>query len=339
MLADAHGRYGAHAHLFTTAPVWFFEESLAGAFTYHETAVDVGFRQASALVADVPATVEALRALVPFDTKLITGLARKVRDAGCTVVLCDIAPLGVAVAEAAGLPSVLVENFSWPWLYEPLLSEAPELEPICRELDHWSARASVHLQARPVCARNADVELVDPVSREARLSRPEARRVLGIDPDVSVVVVTMGGYGEDMPFMPALQAMDGIEFVVTGTQATARDGNVHGYDNRTPLFMPDVLRAADALVAKLGYGIVSEAWREGLPLGGVTRPDFREMASLEAFCAQEVSGRVYSAERFRSGAWLDDLPELLAMPRRPHLVGGAARIADVLVEQSKTADV
>ena len=28
---------------------------------------------------------------------------------------------------------------------------------------------------------------------------------------------------------------------------------------------------------------MSEVWREGLPFGWVTRPDFREMASLEAF--------------------------------------------------------
>ena len=126
VLAEAHRRAGAHAHLFTTAPRWFFAESLA-AFTYHDVTVDVGFRQKSALTIDPERTVEALQALVPFDPGLVERLATDVVEAGCSAVLCDIAPLGVAVAERAGLPSVLVENFSWPWLYEPLVPEASEL--------------------------------------------------------------------------------------------------------------------------------------------------------------------------------------------------------------------
>lgn len=338
VMAAAHRQGGVHFDLFTSAPRWFFEESIAGTFRYHEAVVDVGFRQRSALEVDLPATIAALLDHVPFDEGLIGGLADQVRSAGCAGVLCDIAPLGIAVAERAGLPSVLVENFSWPWLYEPYTSDVPRLGAIGVELDQWSERATVHVQARPVCHRRPNLELVDPISREPRLERAEARRALGVEHDGPVVVLTMGGYGEDFPFLDRLRELRDTTFLVTGMPATGIDGNLLLFDNGTPLFMPDVLRAADAVVAKLGYGTVAEVWREGLPFGHVTRRDFREMPPLERFAADEMSGFLIEGDAFASGQWADRIPELLAEPRRPHTTGGASRVAEILLEVCGLAD-
>jgi hypothetical protein len=321
----------AHFDVFTTAPRWFFEESLGGAFDYHEEVVDVGFRQRSALHVDVGATTDALRSFLPFDPNGIGSLGDRVRGLGCDAVLCDIAPLGVAVADAAGLPSLLVENFSWPWLYEPYMDAEPELASFGEEFDHWAARATVHVQARPMCDRDPGLEAVDPIGRPPRMSREEARRHLALSPDERLVVVTMGGYGEDLSFLPRLGAMDGLRFLVTGAHRTDVSGNVHLYDNGTPLYMPDVLRAADAVVAKLGYGMVSEVWAEGLPFAHVTRPGFREMDALEAFAHEHLSGFLLDDVAFSAGEWVDRLPELLALERRPHEGGGASRVAEILV--------
>ena len=332
VLAEVNRRAGATFELFTTAPRWFFEESLAGTFRYHEVLVDVGFRQESALEFDLNGTVTALESLVPFDEERVAALAALVRGTGCDAVLCDIAPLGIAVADAAGLPSVLVENFSWSWLYEPLFEVAPDLRAISSEFDRWVARATVHVQAQPVCERSDGCELVDPISREARLDRAAARIALDIDGARPVVLVTMGGYGEPMPFLSRLRELSNVTFVITGAAQSGRDGNLHLFDNNTPLFMPDVMRAADALVAKLGYGTVSEAWREGIPFAHVTRPDSREMASLETFVHDQLAGFLVTRREFTQGKWIDRLPELLALPRRPRPGGGAARVAEILLD-------
>ena len=47
-----------------------------------------------------------LAEILPFPPQLIDDLARTIHDAGCERVFCDIAPMGVAVAQAAGLPAV-----------------------------------------------------------------------------------------------------------------------------------------------------------------------------------------------------------------------------------------
>jgi hypothetical protein len=142
----------------------------------------------------------------------------------------------------------------------------------------------------------------------------------------------MGGHSEDLAFLPRLQEERGTHFLVTGATRTRTENNVRHVDNQTPLYMPDVLRAADALVAKLGYGTVSEVWAEGLPFAHVTRPGFREMPALEAFVDRETNGFRMADRDFVEGAWIDRLPELIAMARRPHTGGGAARVAEILLE-------
>ena len=51
-----------------------------------------------------------LAELLPYSEELLNDLARQC--AGCRFILADIAPLGIAVAQRTGIPSVLVENFT-----------------------------------------------------------------------------------------------------------------------------------------------------------------------------------------------------------------------------------
>lgn len=325
---------GARFEVYAAAPRWFFDESVRGSYRLHDVRIDVGFVQRDSLAFDLPATVSALRAMLPFREPLVEELAREVRAAGCRAVLCDIAPLGIAVAERAGLPSVLLENFTWPWLYEPLLAHAPELAPLSAELERWFARATIHVQTAPVCREDAGAALVvPPISRPPRGSREEVRRGLSLEPGVPVVVLTMGGVPQEMPFLDRLRAVRDVTFLVTGAARTRVEGNVRLFDNGTRIYMPDLVRAADAVVAKLGYSTLSEVWREGRPLARVTRPDFRESETLAAWSAGRVPGFEIEDVSFATGDWLERLPELLAAPTAtPRAEGGAERVARFLTE-------
>jgi UDP:flavonoid glycosyltransferase YjiC (YdhE family) len=105
-----------HFHIFTRVPRWFFAESLRASFTYHACLTDIGLVQDSALKENLPQTLERLREFFPFNQSLISNLAHLIMRHQCRAVLCDIAPLGIAVARAAGVPSVLIENFTWDWI-------------------------------------------------------------------------------------------------------------------------------------------------------------------------------------------------------------------------------
>src|SRR5262249_44139036 len=116
-----------HFDIFTAAPEFVFRDSLLGHFTVHQAVTDIGLVQKSALIEDAAATAAKLDEFLPFDTFLFRSWADWLERLQCELVVCDIAALGLAVAEAAGLPSLLIENFTWDWVYRAYASEAPAL--------------------------------------------------------------------------------------------------------------------------------------------------------------------------------------------------------------------
>ncbi|NQU64479.1 MAG: hypothetical protein HQ517_09385, partial [SAR324 cluster bacterium] len=92
-----------HVDLFSRTPAWFFSDSLEGPYTYHELATDIGLVQTNPLTEDLPATLDRLDEFMPFAEELILKLVRQLRQSGCRLVICDISPLGIAVAERAGI--------------------------------------------------------------------------------------------------------------------------------------------------------------------------------------------------------------------------------------------
>jgi hypothetical protein len=326
-------RFRARFLVYSTAPGWFFEESLGTSYRQDPVPTDVGFVQRSALEHDLAGTVAELECMLPYETnRLVDSLAREVREERCRAVLCDISPMGIAVAERAGVPSVLVENFTWPWLYEPLEEREPALAPLSEYLARWFGRATHHVQTHPLCRRDPEADLlVAPISRTARGTRAAIRRDLGIDPERPVVVITLGGVPQALPFVARLERMSDVAFLVTGAPRTERRGHVLLFDNRTRVYMPDFVRASDAVVAKLGYSTAAEVWREGRPLAVITRSDFRETGPLRTWVKRELPGFEIPGADFGAGDWLDRIPELLGMTPPPFReAGGAEEVADYL---------
>ena len=304
--------------LFTTVPEWFFRHSLDGLCRHHPCVVDVGLRQTSPLEFDVEATRDAVEAFISQAPRDAEALAEQVNGLGCSAVVCDISPLGLMVAERAGLPSVLVENFTWDWLYEPLAVRDPAFVPIVEWMRARFAEAGQRIQARPRCELLAKSDLVvPPISRRPRRERPDVRAELEVGGDAPLVLITMGGVSQPLPFLAELRKRDDVIFVVTGSEQMTQEGNLRLFNNAARVFMPDLIRAADWVVAKLGYGTLAEVWAAGRPLGYVGRSDFRETGPLEDFARSEIPSLEISETDFSTGTWIDRIDDLLALGSAP----------------------
>jgi hypothetical protein len=102
--------------IFTQVPQWFLRHSIPGEFEYHSLLTDIGLVQETPLKANLKKTLHRLDQFLPLDPLIIHELAEFVRDRKCQLIVCDISPLGIKVAKEAGIPSVLVENFTWDWI-------------------------------------------------------------------------------------------------------------------------------------------------------------------------------------------------------------------------------
>ncbi len=303
--------------IFTQVPRWVFNDSLTGPFGYHSVYTDVGLAQVSAMVEDLPKTIERLSEIYPFRKVLVQQLAAQIQQLGCTAVLCDVAPLGIAVAKAAGVPSVLIENFTWEWIYETYAAEAPGLWPHIEFLRGAFAAADYHIQTAPVCVPQVVDLTTTPVSRSPRTPIGVVREQLNIPPEAKAVLLTMGGIEPGQyPFLAQLPQQAEYFVIPGGSQDTIiSEGGMRRLPHHSQFFHPDLLNACDAVVGKLGYSTLAEAYHAGLPFGYVPRSRLRESKILGPYVQRELSGIEISNAEFDEGRWLDVLPDLLTRPR------------------------
>jgi UDP:flavonoid glycosyltransferase YjiC (YdhE family) len=318
-----------HFEIFTRVPRWFFDDSLDGSFTYHSLLTDIGLVQETALREHIGKTVESLNRFLPFTPRLIDRLARYVTRLKCEMILCDIAPLGIAVGKAAGLPSVLIENFTWDWIYQAYTRADGRIKDHAAYLGKVFRAADYHIQTEPICFRRSADLRTSPVSREPRTSRAQTREKLGIPRRAKAVLITMGGIPGEYEFLHQLEAERGVYFVIPGSGAAARRrGNLVLLPHRSEFFHPDLVAACDAVIGKLGYSTVAEAYHAGVPLAYVARPRFRESKIVARFVHAQMQGLEIPQAAFQNGDWLRRLPDLLALPRiRRNGTNGAQQAA------------
>lgn len=305
-----------HFHIFTRVPRWFFVESLQVGFTYHAYLTDIGLVQENALEENLPQTLQRLREFLPFRSSPLSMLAARVRRLHCRAVLCDIAPLGIAVARAARVPSVLIENFTWDWIYAGYRRDDARFGKYIAYLRAIFRTADYHIQTEPICVPRACDLVTHPVAREPRTSTREIRDQLGIPSRARVVLITMGGIPQQHTFVDHLTQVTSVYFVVPGNhRRVERRANVVLLPHRSAFYHPDLVHASDAVIGKAGYSTVAEAYRAGVPFGYISRPKFREAKTMAHFIATQMRGLEISATDFHSGRWLARVDELLALPR------------------------
>ncbi len=303
-------------HLYTSVGRRFFSGSLSAAFQYHPLVTDVGMVQKTPFAEDLPATVERLKRFYPCDPDLVDDLARQVKALDCRLIVCDIAPLGIAVGLRAGIATLLVENFTWDWVYAGYRDYRQALQPFCRYLGGLFAAADYHLQTRPVCRPREAHLTTGPISRRPRTDAGTLRRRLGIPPGARMVVVTLGGTSDLYVFSDFALAAGDIYLVVPGSGDTL---TVHERVILLPtysgFFHPDLIHTADAVVGKAGYSTLAEVYAAGVPFGYVKRAGFRESAILEDFVARHMPSLEISEKALATGLAPDLIARLLSLPR------------------------
>lgn len=305
--------------IFTKVPPWFFDYSLPGGFGYHEVLTDIGLVQQNSLVADLDETARHLDAFLPFDARLVDSLATQVTHLGCQMLLCDIAPLGIAVAHRAGVRSMLVENFTWDWIYGAYEADHPRIAEHVATLDNWFRQADYHIQTEPCHPRVPADLVVPPVSRQLQTAPESIRARLDVPVDAPFIMLTMGGTAWRYTFLEGVARWPDVYFVVpvldeqlTGEPMPA---NLRLLPHNSGIFHPDLVNASDALIGKVGYSTLAEVYQAGVAFGYVIRPNFRESAVLSHYVAHQMQGLPIQPTAFEEGQWLDLVPQLLALPR------------------------
>ena len=319
--------------IFTTVPAWFFAQSNTFQFHYHRLRTDIGLVQVTPFEEDLSATVQNLQRFLPFDHSQISACAQKIRRLKCQLVICDIAPMGIRVAKAAGVPSVLIENFTWDWIYEGYKEKA--LDKFIVYLQSIFAEATCHIQTQPTCKPAAADFTAGPASRKIKTPAADIRRKLRLSDSCNVVMITAGGIPKNYDFEDRLRKQTDTHFIIPGTVQTERlQDNLILLPENSTYFHPDLINAADAVIGKVGYGTLAEIYQAGVPFGYCTRTHYRESKPLVDFIKNNMPGFAISESEFQNGAFVRHLEKLLKIPRASHNAqNGADQIAGYLINR------
>ncbi len=317
----------------TSAPRWLFDATVRTPFTWIDGPCDTGVVQIDSLRLDEAATIRQAAAFYDGLALRVEHERRLLAAHGARLVIADAPPLACAAADAAGVPAIVLANFTWDWIYAGYpewLAGAPGLMPAIRA----AYGRAVEAWRLPMHGGFSSIDrIVDLpyIARHARHDRAHVRATLSLPLDEPLALSSFGGYG--LPdFNPSrLDCLGAIGVVLTGHGApTCLPSGLFFVDERriyeAGLRYEDLVAAVDVVVTKPGYGIISECIANDTALLYTSRGRFREYEVMVAAMPRVLRCAFIDRQGLLDGRWLEPLTGLLARPapaERPRTDGAA----------------
>lgn len=298
-------------HICTTVPNWFFADSLNVDFEYHEIITDIGLVQTDPVNIDHQRSIDELNLFYPFTEIRLSQASALLHQIDAFACLCDISPLGIQAAKQSKIPAVLIENFTWDWIYHQLGKYQPEylqISDIVKELFH----PAFHIRVQPECPTfHKFNQLIGPIARNPILDRFTIRNTLGIPMDKPVIFISLGGV--DYNYSLKLKNFDGSFHVAVydNNRLDIPDRHVTVLSRQSGIRSQDILAASDLVIGKPGYSTISEIVTNGIPFMYVPRPGFPESKFLEDYVQKFVPTKSITQKEFLNGNWVSYVPDLL----------------------------
>ena len=331
----------------TAAPRWLFDLTVKGRVTFSHLETDTGVVQIDALSLD---EADSIRRAASFHSDLVSRAAtetRVLREISAGLVVGDIPPLAFAVGHAAGVPSIGIGNFTWDWVYAdyPRVRLAPSLLPAIRGA-YARASMALRLPMHGGFESFSNVKDIPFIARHAAKSREEVVKALKLPAEKPIVLVSFGGYGLSSLDTEPLSKFKKYT-VVTTTTTTLSRGRKESSDRKGSFISipeeavydagvryEDLVAAAEAVVTKPGYGIVSEAIANDTAVLYTSRGHFPEYDVIVKELPQYVRSAFIDQNDLFAGKWEPSLDKLLAQPKmkkKPE-TNGADVAAEILLK-------
>jgi L-arabinokinase len=154
------------------------------------------------------------------------------------------------------------------------------------------------------------------VARRAQQSRAEVRLAHGLPENAKLVLLSFGGFQAAIPALDRLASWQDYVFVMTPDLVPGSlPPNVRALP-RDQLDYVSLMAACDVVVTKPGYGIISDALANRVPVLYTDRGPFREYDVLAAELDRLSPSRYIGSGAVQAGELGPDLDALLAQPQR-----------------------
>ena len=313
--------------LFGKTPHWFWKNNFPAKTNYvcFTETTDVGLIQKSPFEHDLKKTITKLKSFFENEESCVNNIVDQLYQHGVNLVLSDISTLGLKVGKKLGVPTVLVENFTWSWIYQKLTHENPYFIEVIQRLEQSYKLADLRIQCTPFCEFSDSAIQVCPVFRPPIQTPAFTKDQLGFLPNEDFFLLTTGGIVQSFKEDSLLDSK--INLVIPENRPSIRRfRNLVYLPMNTKIPFPDLVHAATAIIGKAGYGTIAEAWGMQKPFFGVYRKKFRESSVLRDFAEKELIHQEIEENQLNDLSWLKgmDFRKSVLPPRENN---GASEIA------------
>ncbi len=307
---------GSKPIIISDIPYALVEQNVGRPIPMRRVRLDIGLCQFDSIRFDLEKTLLALEKLLSEAGAIIEREKQFLLSRNVRLVVSDIPFLPFDAARECGLKSIGIGNFTWDWIYRDYAGSDPRWNEIISRIKDSYGTGSLFLRL-PMhgdCSVFPKIEDVSLVARKSSRSRNEIRSLLGLSVEEKMVLVSFSSLEIDEAALARLKKISGITFFYKSPTKFPLPG-ARSIDG-TEISYVDAVAAADAVITKPGYGIVSDCLAHGTPIIYTDRGPFPEYEILVETIRRELTCVYIDRVDFLAGNWHEAIRKILALPRK-----------------------
>jgi len=302
--------------IYSALPGAVLARHIDGAFHHIARAADVGMCMQDAMEVDVPASMRAYKMFHHDWERAVADEVCLLAEYAPHAVLADVPYRILAAASQLGIPALALCSLNWADLYAHFCGGDDGAAKILGQIRRCYAGARAFLRPTPSMPMTdlTNGLAIGPIARIGCDRRGEILSRFGWPDGMRLILVSLGGIPSRLN-ITTWPAMPDLRWIVPGSWEAPRD-DVLRFESLGMDFI-DVLRSADALITKPGYGSFVEAVCNGVPVLYAPRRDWPEQVFLEEWLREQAPCGRIRRRQLERGEFADELTTLLALARRP----------------------
>ena len=313
-------------------PFWFWQQNLhcRTKFKLIRAETDIGLVQDGPFNQNLEETCVKLNTFLDFTKSSFRSIRDSIKENRIDLILSDISPVGIEAGNQLCIPTALIENFTWDWIYEEHIDSLPVFKVHSLKLKEVYEKVDLRVQCTPFCEPHSSAVCVNPVYRIGQQSTSYTKSLLGLEENEDFHLITTGGIPLTEGFIEDIVSTVPIVFS-TNQSTISRNNNTITVPMHSGIHFPDLVRASSCVIGKAGYGTICECWGTNTPLLAVYRENFRESEVLREFAERQLVHQELNLQSFLDKDWnLEHLCSVEEFERTP-MPNGSEEAADAIL--------
>jgi hypothetical protein len=222
------------------------------------------------------------------------------------LILSDVPPKPLKVAEELGIPGVIISNFTWFFIYNYLFGETANVIDLKKDCSLASLALILPFNEKMAYIKNKkDISLV---SRTISVQRSFLKSKLGINPDELLIFCVSKSFDHQTLAKAKIPTNLKIKLLLSSNVDLKINNSVTIPETETET--QNYLAACGLVISKAGYSTLAEAITAKVPICLFKREGFREDELMEREINRMGIGTIISSECLINGEWTQELENL-----------------------------